>query len=590
MCGIGGELRFDGSPADPEAVRRMLPCLENRGPDGEGLWHRGGAAFGHRRLKIIDLSEAGAQPMTDEQLGLTLVFNGCIYNYRQLRDELRGHGYTFASTSDTEVIIKAYHRWGADCVQHFLGMFAFAITEHASGTTMLARDRLGIKPMYLAETPGRLRFASTLPALLAGGDVDTSLDKVALQHYMTFHSVVPAPRTIVRGVRKLPPATVRIIQADGTSTERVYWEASFTRTLTMSRAEWAEAVHEKLRTAVERRMVADVPVGVLLSGGLDSSYIVALLAEQGQRGLTTFSIGFESAAGESGDEFAYSDIIAKQFDTEHHQIRIGRSRFLPAVSRTVAAMSEPMVSHDCIAFNLLSEDVAKQVKVVQSGQGADEILAGYSWYPPLESVARGAAVEAYAKEFFDRQHAELSTQLAPQWLLDADVSRDFVAASFGRPGATTAVDAALRLDSQVMLVDDPVKRVDNMTMDWGLEARVPFLDHELVELAAACPPELKLAHGGKGVLKDAARGVVPDEVIDRTKGYFPVPGIRHLEGPMLEMVREALNAPAARARGLFRPEYVDALIADPNTPRTTLGANQLWQIALLEMWLQENKI
>jgi asparagine synthase (glutamine-hydrolysing) len=587
MCGIGGELRFDGSAADADAVRRMLPCLESRGPDGEGCWQQGHMAFGHRRLKIIDLSAAGGQPMVDEQLGLTLVFNGCIYNYQELRDELRGHGYTFFSTSDTEVIIKAYHHWGADCVQHFLGMFAFAIAEHATGTVLLARDRLGIKPMYLAETPGRLRFASTLPALLAAGDVDTSPDKVALQHYMTFHSVVPAPRTIVQGVRKLPPATVRIIKADGTSTEKVYWEASFTRTLSLSRREWADAVHEKLRIAVERRMVADVPVGVLLSGGLDSSYIVALLAEQGQHGLNTFSIGFEAAAGESGDEFAYSDVIAKQFDTEHHQIRIGKDRFLPAVARTVAAMSEPMVSHDCIAFNLLSEDVSKQVKVVQSGQGADEILAGYSWYPPLANVPRDGAVDAYAKEFFDRPHGDLARQLSPDWLLDADVSREFVAASFGRPGAITAVDAALRLDSQVMLVDDPVKRVDNMTMAWGLEARVPFLDHELVELAAACPPELKLAQGGKGVLKDAARGVVPDEVIDRTKGYFPVPGIRHLEGPMLEMVRDALFAPAARARGLFRPEYVDALLADPNTARTALGANQLWQLALLEMWLQD---
>ncbi|MFI5936357.1 N-acetylglutaminylglutamine amidotransferase [Actinoplanes sp. NPDC051494] len=591
MCGIGGELRFDDRAADPEAVRRMLPCLEHRGPDGEGLWQHGPVALGHRRLKIIDLSEAGAQPMVDEQLGMTLVFNGCIYNYQQLRDELRAAGYTFFSTSDTEVIIKAYHHWGADCVKHFLGMFAFAILEHATGTVMLARDRLGIKPMYLAETPGRLRFASNLPSLLAAGDVDTSIDKVALQHYMSFHSVVPAPRTIVAGIRKLPPATVRVIQRDGTSTETVYWEASHTRVDTpSSRQEWAEAIHSSLRTAVERRMVADVPVGVLLSGGLDSSYIVALLAEQGQRGLTTFSIGFESAAGESGDEFAYSDLIAKQFDTRHHQIRIGRDRFLPAVGRTVAAMSEPMVSHDAIAFNLLSEDVARQVKVVQSGQGADEILAGYSWYPPLKDVPRDQAVDAYAKEFFDRPHSELARQLNPQWLLDRDVSREFVAANFARPGAETSVDAALRLDTQVMLVDDPVKRVDNMTMDWGLEARVPFLDHELVELAAACPPELKLAQGGKGVLKDAARGVVPDEVIDRSKGYFPVPGIRHLEGTMLEMVREALHAPAARERALFRPEYVDALLADPNTPRTTLGANQLWQVALLEMWLQNKGI
>ena len=590
MCGIAGELRFDGRAADDAAVRRMLPCLEHRGPDGEGLFARGPVAFGHRRLKIIDLSEAGAQPMTDEQLGLTLVFNGIIYNYRQLREELRGYGYTFFSTSDTEVIIKAFHRWGADCVTRFFGMFAFAMLEHATGTVTLARDRLGIKPIYLAETPGRLRFSSTLPALLAAGDVDTSLDKVALQHYMTFHSVVPAPRTIVAGVRKLPPATIRTIKADGTGTERVYWEADFTRNRTMSREEWAYEVGRSLRTAVERRMVSDVPVGVLLSGGLDSSFIVALLAEQGQRGLTTFSIGFEAAAGEEGDEFAYSDIIAKQFDTVHHQIRIGKERFLPAVARTVAAMSEPMVSHDAVAFNLLSEDVSQHVKVVQSGQGADEILAGYSWYPPLAGVPREQAVDAYAREFFDRPHADLARQLSPEWLLEDDVSREFVAASFARPGATTSVDAALRLDSQVMLVDDPVKRVDNMTMAWGLEARVPFLDHELVELAAACPPELKLAQGGKGVLKDAARGVVPDEVIDRTKGYFPVPAIRHLEGPMLDTVREALHAPAARTRGLFRSEYVDALLADPNTPRTTLGANQLWQLALLEMWLQDKGI
>jgi asparagine synthase (glutamine-hydrolysing) len=587
MCGIAGEICYGDRKADIEAIRRMLPGMESRGPDGEGVWDGGRIAFGHRRLKIIDLSEAGAQPMTDERLGLTVVFNGCVYNYRELREELTGHGYTFASTSDTEVILKAYHRWGADCVTRFLGMFAFAIAEHDTGTVTLARDRLGIKPMYLAETPGRLRFASTLPALLAAGGVDTGIDTVALHHYMTFHSVVPAPRTILAGVRKLPPATIRVIRADGTSSERVYWEASFTRPVAATGKEWTEAVRDKLRQAVDRRMVADVPVGVLLSGGLDSSLIVALLAEQGQKGLTTFSIGFESGGGESGDEFAYSDIVAKQFGTEHHQIRIGQDRFLPAVSRTVAAMSEPMVSHDCIAFNLLSEDVAKQVKVVQSGQGADEIFAGYSWYPPLADVPRERAAEAYAKEFFDRPHSDLTRQLNPQWLVDGDVSRAFVEASFARPGAATAVDAALRLDSQVMLVDDPVKRVDNMTMAFGLEARVPFLDHELVEIAAACPPELKLASDGKGVLKDAARGLVPDEIIDRPKGYFPVPGIRHLEGPVLDLVRETLHAPAARERGLFRPEYVDALLADPNTPRTTLGANQLWQLALLEMWLQQ---
>ena len=288
---------------------------------------------------------------------------------------------------------------------------------------------------------------------------------------------------------------------------------------------------DALRTAVARRMVADVPVGVLLSGGIDSSIVVALLAEQGQHGLATFSIGFDSVGGESGDEYFYSDLIAKTFDTDHHRIHIDCSRLLPAVPKTIAAMSEPMVSHDCVAFYLLSEEVSKSVKVVQSGQGADEILAGYDWYPPLADVAREQTTEAYAKVFFDRGHADVLAIFAPSTrIAGEDPSRQFVKAHQAAPGADTAVDAALRLDTQVMLVDDPVKRVDTMTMAWGLEARVPFLDHDFVELAATCPAELKLAAGGKGVLKDASRALLPSEVIDRTKGYFPVPGIRHLHG------------------------------------------------------------
>jgi asparagine synthase (glutamine-hydrolysing) len=215
------------------------------------------------------------------------------------------------------------------------------------------------------------------------------------------------------------------------------------------------------------------------------------------------------------------------------------------------------------------------------------VFAGYSWYPPLAEVPRGRGAEAYAEVFTDRPHADLAQILEPEWLLDHDPSRAFIAEHFAAPGADETLDAALRLDSTIMLVDDPVKRVDNMTMAWGLEARVPFLDHELVELAAACPPELKLAHGGKGVLKEAARGVVPDAVIDRPKGYFPVPAIRHLEGAFLDRVRDAVTDPVAKARGLVRGDWLDAMLADPNTQRTNLGSNALWQVALLEMWLQE---
>jgi asparagine synthase (glutamine-hydrolysing) len=383
---------------------------------------------------------------------------------------------------------------------------------------------------------------------------------------------------------------VRTIQPDGTSSDRLYWQPSHTRRPEhsgMSAGDWREAVLESLRVAVRRRMVADVPVGVLLSGGLDSSLVVALLAAEGQTGLQTFSVGFHAAAGESGDEFEYSDLVAEHFATEHQQILVDPARMLPAVDDAIVAMSEPMVSHDCVAFYLLAQEVSKSVRVVQSGQGADEVFAGYSWYPPLAGVPRAEGLEAYAKQFTDRPHAELAHILEPEWVLDHDPSRAFIAEHFAAPGADETLDAALRLDSTVMLVDDPVKRVDNMTMAWGLEARVPFLDHELVELAAACPPELKLAHGGKGVLKEAARGVVPDSIIDRPKGYFPVPAIRHLEGPFLDRVRDAVTDPVAKARGLVRRDWLDAMLADPNTARTNLGSNALWQVALLEMWLQE---
>jgi asparagine synthase (glutamine-hydrolysing) len=329
-----------------------------------------------------------------------------------------------------------------------------------------------------------------------------------------------------------------------------------------------------------------VPVGVLLSGGIDSSIVVALLAEHGQHGLATFSIGFDSSDGESGDEYFYSDLVAKTFDTDHHKIHVDTSKLVPAIPETIAAMSEPMVSHDCVAFYLLSAEVSKSVKVVQSGQGADEILAGYSWYPPLANVAREQTTEAYGKVFFDRSHDDVLSIFAPEYGIDADVSLEFAAAHQGAPGADSAVDAALRLDTQVMLVDDPVKRVDTMTMAWGLEARVPFLDHDFVELAAACPPELKLGSGGKGVLKNASRALLPSEVIDRTKGHFLVPGIRHLHGRVLDMVRDALTNDAARTRGLYRAETVNRLLAAPNDTRTTLGSNALWQLAVLEMWLQ----
>jgi asparagine synthase (glutamine-hydrolysing) len=589
MCGICGEVRFDGY-ASLAAVEAMANALHSRGPDAGGFFAQRHIAFGHRRLSILDLAETSQQRMIDSELGLAIVFNGCIYNFRALRSELQDHGYRFFSDGDTEVILKAYHAWGARCVERFRGMFAFAIWERDSGRVVLARDRLGIKPLYLADTGKALRFASTVPALLAAGGVNTDIEPAALHHYMSFHAVVPAPLTILKGVRKLPPATILTIESNGKQREETHWDLTVgirDEDRGLTEQDWRDLVVNSLKTAVERRRVADVPVGVLLSGGLDSSLVVALLAEGAHSGLKTFSIGFESVGGLEGDEFRYSDLIARQFATDHHSIRVDTSRFLTALPSALSAMSEPMVSHDSIGFYLLSEEVSKQVKVVQSGQGADEIFGGYHWYPPL--MRANDAVSEYARVYFDCKHDEMAQALAPRFM-NGDYSRHFVEDFFAKSGAARPIDKALEIDTRIMLVDDPVKRVDNMTMAWGLEARVPFLDHELVELAARIPPELKVRGNGKHILKEAARGLVPDEVIDRPKGYFPVPALKYLRGPFLEFVRDVLDQPAARGRELFKRDYIDRLLAEPERHLTPKGRSKLWQVAVLEYWLQTNGI
>jgi asparagine synthase (glutamine-hydrolysing) len=589
MCGICGEVTFNGSPAG-QGIAAMTDQMHRRGPDAGGAFSQDRVAFGHRRLSIIDLASASQQPMVDPELGLAIVFNGCIYNYRELRDELKAKGYRFFSQGDTEVILKAYAAWGPRCVERFNGMFAFAIWERNSGRVVLVRDRLGIKPLYICEFPGRLRFASTLPALLAAGDVDTTIDPAALHHYMSLHAVVPAPMTIIKGVRKIPPATICTIEPDGRRREETFWQLEVgPRTEDRGRTEvdWRALIRDALGKAVERRRVADVPVGVLLSGGLDSSILVALLAGQGQRDLKTFSVGFETVGDLEGDEFRYSDLIARRFVTEHHRISVDAAAAINALPGTIKAMSEPMMSHDAVGFYLLSQEVSKYVKVAQSGQGADEIFGGYHWYPAL--MHSNDATADYARVYFDRDHEEMAQVLAPP-LLNGDYSRAFVEAFFDTARSASPIDKTLQLDAQIMMVDDPVKRVDNMAMAWGLETRVPFLDHDVVELAARIPAELKVRDGGKYILKEASRGVVPDEVIDRPKGYFPVPALKYIRGVFYDFVRGVLDAPAARQRGLFDRAYIDRLLSNPEGELTPKGHSKLWQIALLECWLQTQGI
>jgi len=590
MCGICGELRVDGAGADLASIERMTETLVPRGPDHGGSWSDGPLGLGHRRLSIIDLSERAHQPMVDPELGLALVFNGTIYNYRALRTQLAGRGYRFFSDGDTEVILKSYREWGPACVERLHGMFAFALWDLRGRTLFLARDRFGIKPLYWTADGRRLRFASTPQALLAAGGVDSSIDPIGLQFQFSLHAVVPAPLTLLRGVRKLPPAHTLTVTQEAIGQPRPYWHLEAVREPgPVSEAEWIERTHAALLAAVRRRQeAADVPVGVLLSGGLDSSLIVALMAELGGiENLHTYSIGFEDQPEEKGSEFEFSDQVVARYGTRHHKFLVPNTQALTRLPEAVDAMAEPMFGQDAVGFYLLAERVSESIKVVQSGQGADEVFGGYFWYPRMLAETQGSRLERFRRHYFDRDYPELMELIALEHQAP-DAVGPYIAARLDAPGADSFLDAVLRLDATTLIVDDPVKRVDNMTMAFGLEARVPFLDHELVELVARCPPQIKLQSGGKHLLKAIARGRLPDIVIDRAKGYFPMPALKYVRGPFLDFMRDILQSRACRERGLYQRAYVDRLLAEPEAHHTRILGSKLWHLAVLELWLQRH--
>jgi len=588
VCGICGELRLDGTAPELATLDRMVQRLERRGPDHEGSHSDGPVALGHRRLSIIDLSERAHQPMVDSDLGLVLVFNGTIYNYRELRRELQDGGYRFFSDGDSEVILKAYAAWGSQCVERLTGMFAFAIWDTHRRRLFMARDRLGIKPLYYSQNGEFFRFASNTQALLAGGGVDTAVDPVGLHNQFTLHAVIPAPRTLLQGIRKVPPGVAMSVEQDGTVQEHRYWQLYAARPPEpRTEQEWTEAIHEALRKSVRRRLeIADVPVGVLLSGGLDSSLLVALLAEQGVEDILTFSVGFEDQPEEKGSEFEYSDQVVEHYNTRHHKYSIPNDEVLKRLPEAVTQMAEPMVGQDAVAFYQLGERVSQEVKVVQSGQGADEVFGGYFWYP-LMDAAEGSDLERFAQHYFDRTHEEFLETVSPAYRGE-DHTSAIIESLLAQPGADTFVDRVLRMDATTLIVDDPVKRVDNMTMAWGLEARVPFLDHELVELAMSMPPEMKLRSEGKHVLKTIGRELLPASVVDRPKGYFPMPALKYVRGEFLDFMRDILNSTACRERGVFNPAYVNKLLSEPDQHFTKLQGSKLWHLALLELWFQLN--
>ena len=587
MCGICGQLRFDNNSVNSNSLNLMMDKIARRGPDSKGQWIDNNVGFGHQRLSIIDLSSFGSQPMVDQTLDLVLVFNGTIYNYKELRKALTNKGYKFFSHSDTEVIIKAYHFWGEGCVKKLDGMFAFCVWDKKKNQLFIARDRMGIKPLYYSITDEAFSFASNTQALMSIG-ADNSINSLALQQQLSLHAVIPAPNTILNGIKKIKPGTTITIDSNFKVNEKTYWYPNATRPEENHTDEqYIERTHELLTDAVIKRMSAsDVPIGVLLSGGLDSSLLVGLLKEAGHEYVRTFSIGFEDIGDEVGSEFEYSDQIVDRFNTHHKKYVISNSQVLPRLADAISNMAEPMVGQDAVAFYLLSEKVSKHIKVVLSGQGADEAFGGYFWYPRMQSES-GSEYERFAKHYIDRTYEEYLLTVNSKYHT-GNHAMDWLNKEFSKSNADEFMDKVFRTDITRLIVDDPVKRVDNMTMAWGLEARVPFMDYKLIEHALSMPPNLKMREEGKHPLKEIARGLLPDSVIDRKKGYFPMPALKYVQGEFLEFMSDILTSSKCLNRAIFNQNFIQNIINEPQKYMTALNGSRLWHLALLEYWLQIN--
>lgn len=581
MCGIGGEIRWDGQLAD---VQYMMPHLRRRGPNGDGIWTNSIIAMAHSRLAVIDPFAQSNQPFVDEQSGLVMVFNGTLYNYQNLRQELQGLGYTFRSNGDTEVLLKAYHAWGEYCLQRLDGMFALAIWNIKEEVLFLARDHVGIKPLYFSHQDNIFRFASNTQALISSG-IDKSLNPMGLHHFFMLHGAVPAPHTLYKNIKKLPPASWMKVSGQGeVFGPVVYWQLP---AHPQNSSEDLRDFKQSLDAAIIREyQVSDVPVGVLLSGGLDSSYMVGVLHAHGVRQLPSFTIGFESHVYERGDEFQYSDWIASRYQTHHQRWMISNEDFVKQLPDVIQSMSEPLLSQDALGFYVLAKMVHQAgLKVVLSGQGADELLGGYSFYSNMLSDS-GTALERVQKHYLEISDAQLRQHLSAEFLPETDVTSQWMGEAL--LDDDDFMYSFLRLDVSQLIVDDPVRRVDNMTMAWGVEARVPFLSRAVIEKGMAISTAFKMQGLGKWPLKKIAADYFPAEFIHRPKGAFPVPVVKFIEEPLRSMIRDVLNSKACQERGVFQRAVIADLIQSPNSQYTPLAFNRFWLYGLLEFWLQSH--
>jgi len=622
MCGIAGIFHPDvPKPVDPARVEAMTEILAHRGPDGSGIWTAPGVGLGHRRLAIVDLSEAGAQPMLSEDRRLAVSFNGMIYNFREIRRELEAKGHFFRTESDTEVILAAWRQWGLESPARFNGMFAYALYDAAEDCLFLARDRLGVKPLFYAElADGALVFASELKGLLAHPLLRRAPSPQAIEDFLAY-GYVPDDAAIVEGVKKLAAGhCLHVRRGRPVPRPAQYWDVDFSNPVRASAAALEEELVERLREAVRSRMVADVPFGAFLSGGIDSSAVVAFMAEASRGAVETCSIGFDEA---DHDETRYAAQVAALFATNHRSRTVASGDF-GLIDTLADAFDEPFADASALATYRVSELAREKVKVSLSGDGADEAFAGYRRYRlfaaeerarrllpgPLRRAA-GALGAVYPKLDWAPQMFRAKTTLealgqgsgeayaravgvTPPALrrriftapLDGHVAEQrYVRAMAGAP-ANDALSRAQYADLKIWLPGDILTKVDRASMAVGLEAREPLLDHRLIEFAARLPANMRL-HGGSGkwLLKRALASRLPSEILHRRKMGFVTPVSAWFRGPLAAEAAAIARSAALAETGWFDGEAIDALVRAHQSGRSDHG-RLLWQLLMLEKSLR----
>ncbi len=616
MCGIAGLANVDGQPVDAALLRRMTDVIAHRGPDGEGFRVEGSVGLGHRRLAIIDLV-TGDQPMGSDDGTTWIIYNGEVYNFRELRAELEARGYRFRTTSDTEVILQAYEAFGVQCLQKLQGMFAFGIWDARRRQLFLARDRVGIKPLVYSWNGRRLVFGSEIKALLEDPTVPRDLDWEAFRDYLTL-AYVPSPRTIFGSIRKLPPGAYLLLSLDGGAprVER-YWDLRFAPDHAVTEREWLERLPHVLGETVARHMVADVPVGAFLSGGVDSSTVVAFMARASSAPIRTFSIGFDEA---DFDELAHARQVAHRYGTAHSEYVVKPDAF-EVLPRLAWQFDEPFADSSAIPTYYVSKITREQVTVALSGDGGDESFAGYRRYARAEALhrrldrwpalalrpllrltgrmmPRGMRGRGYldllGREPIDRYFRLMSSHDGGSLrrLLTADararVSTEVTAEPFRRlirEGFPPDYVSSLQyLDIRTYLPDDILTKVDRASMLVSLEARVPLLDHILMEFVATMPSGLKLRNGtGKAILKTLMASELPADLLRRPKMGFGVPLGVWFRRELADYARDVLLGRRTRERGLFDPGVVAGLL-DEHQRAGRDRSSQLWTLVAFEEW------